>query len=421
MQIYVFNRVIGAVREEITVRIWMTIGLCLAIVITGWIGQSLFSQLDASTAQAAVPAVEAGTWEVQYADPQGRTLRGLKMIDTQTGYAVGGPDWGVGGDGLILKTTDGGNTWNTLSHPLTGWLHGLNCLDADRCWASGKLGYVLRTTDGGASWVRSSVPAYTGWLYSVGIVNENTLLVGGTQGEIFRSTNGGASWTLNDVDGNPNGGVVIWDFACFGETCYTASNGSKIYKTFNGGQTWNVSFNYPASDNLSIDCLNVDQCWVSGGSQYHGTVYYTSNANVNGNSTWVEQTRKANKTFFGIDVLPSGLGWTVGGQSSSGTTQLTGAAAYTPNGADWDTASVPDNTKEIWTVQMVDEYHGWAVTHGGKILVYRPAATPTPTVTPTETATATPTATETPTVTPTSTPTMTPEPILYQYFPVVTK
>ncbi|QLQ05310.1 MAG: hypothetical protein HZY76_03830 [Anaerolineae bacterium] len=45
---------------------------------------------------------------------------------------------------------------------------------------------------------------------------------------------------------------------------------------------------------------------------------------------------------------------------------------------------------------MLDEYHGWAVTHGGKILVYRPAATPTPTVTPTATATLTPTPTATP-------------------------
>lgn len=407
-------------------RIWMTIGLCLAIVMTGWVARGVFFQPSDPTAQAASPATAPGTWEIQYADPQGRTLRGLKMIDTQTGYAVGGPDWGVAGDGLILKTTDGGTTWVELSHPLTGWLHGLNCYDANRCWAAGKFGYILRTTDGGATWIRSNAPGYGGWLYAVGIVDENTILLGGTQGEIFRSTNAGVNWTLNDVDGNPNGGVVMWDFACFGETCYTASNGSKIYKSFNGGRTWRATFNYPAPDNLSIDCINLDQCWIGGGSQYHGTVYYTANASVEGDSTWTEQTRKANKVFFGISVLPNVVGWAMGGEHASGN-QMTGAATYTVNGADWESAFLPAGTKEVWAVQMLDEYHGWAVTHGGKILVYQPAATPTPTVTPTPTETETPTATPTNTATPTSTPTPTntptptPEPILYLYLPVVPK
>ncbi|QLQ05309.1 MAG: hypothetical protein HZY76_03825 [Anaerolineae bacterium] len=226
-------------------------------------------------------------------------------------------DWGVAGDGLILKTTDGGATWVEQAHPVTGWLHGLNCFDANRCWTAGKFGYILRTTNGGASWVRSSAR-----LRRLALLGRHRRRehhpVGRHAGEIFRSTNAGVNWTLNDVDGNPNGGVVMWDFACFdGVTCYTASNGSKVYKSSNGGRTWRVTFNYPAPDNLAIDCIDPNECWIGGGSQYHGTVYYAADAGVAGNSTWVEQTRKANKTFYGITVLPSRVGWAMGARVSA--------------------------------------------------------------------------------------------------------
>ena len=248
----------------------------------------------------------------------------------------------------------------------------------------------------------SQTPNYGGWLYSVGIVTPDTILLGGTQGEVFRSTNGGASWRLFDVDGGP-GGVVIWDFACFqGSTCYAAANGAKLYQSTDGGQSWSFFF-ASGADNTAIHCVSSDRCWMSGATATHGVVYYSAAAGST--APWDEQTRKSGRKFFGLAVLANGIGWAVGGEGAD--PHYSGALAYTANGQDWDTVAPPADASEFWDIELLDENHGWLVSHDGNIYRYRPPATPTPTVTDTPTATNTPTLTLTPTRTPTRTPTAT--------------
>ena len=374
------------------------VGLAAAVLTAGQSG-----------AQSVAPTgpAEAGAWQLQYSHPHAEaTMRGVKMLNNQVGYAVGGSDWypGNGGAfGIILKTTNGGATWTEQAHPATGWLHGLDCLDADTCWAAGQYGYILRTTNGGATWALSQTPDYGGWLYSVGIVTPNTILLGGTQGEVFRSTNGGASWQLFDADGGP-GGVVMWDFACFnGSTCYAAANGAKLYQSSDGGLSWSFHF-ATGADNTAIHCLSSSQCWMAGATASHGTVYFSANAG--GTSPWDQQTRKPDKKSCGVTVLPNGGGGAAGGEGAD--PNYAGALAYTENGQDWDSVSAPAGSKEFWDIELTDESHGWLVSHDGSIYSYVPAATPTPTATDTPTITPTPTAT--PTRTPTPTPTRTPTP-----------
>jgi len=98
--------------------------------------------------------------------------------------------------------------------------------------------------------------------------------------------------------------------------------------------------------------------------------------------------------------LANGVGWVVGGEGDD--PHYTGALAYTANGQDWDSVTAPAGAKEFWDIELLDENHGWLVSHDGSIYRYRPPATPTPT------ATYTPTVTPTPTMTPTRTPTLTP-------------
>lgn len=65
--------------------------------------------------------------------------------------------WGVGFHGSIIRTEDGGATWE-VSQPTTGegvQLEGVAFADADHGWAVGLGGLILRTTTGGASqWPR---------------------------------------------------------------------------------------------------------------------------------------------------------------------------------------------------------------------------------------------------------------------------
>ena len=126
------------------------------------------SGLPTRALQAAPPGLQAAPatgWQIQYWAPPGITLRSLKMINTQVGYAVGGPDWGYNGNPYVLKTTNGGVDWTRLALPdvISGWQGGIDCLDALRCIIVGTTGQASRTTDGGQTWaVRGVSPDYGG-------------------------------------------------------------------------------------------------------------------------------------------------------------------------------------------------------------------------------------------------------------------
>src|SRR4030042_762362 len=54
---------------------------------------------------------------------------------------------------LILKTTDGGMTWQPQSVPInTKRFFDVTCTDNQNAWTCGVLGEILHTTDGGANW-----------------------------------------------------------------------------------------------------------------------------------------------------------------------------------------------------------------------------------------------------------------------------
>ena len=67
------------------------------------------------------------------------------MLDDQTG-------WIVGDTGTILKTTNGGTSWDPLPSGVSSHLRGVFFLDADQGYACGDAGTILVTSDGGASW-----------------------------------------------------------------------------------------------------------------------------------------------------------------------------------------------------------------------------------------------------------------------------
>jgi photosystem II stability/assembly factor-like uncharacterized protein len=85
------------------------------------------------------------TWECQYGE-KGRHLFALDFIDEKTGYACGER-------GFLIKTTDGGNNWNTLSNTGTlNWLYGMTFTDENNGFAVGLNETVIRTRNGGKTW-----------------------------------------------------------------------------------------------------------------------------------------------------------------------------------------------------------------------------------------------------------------------------
>ncbi len=144
---------------------------------------------DANTAYAAGPSAilksaDAGaTWTTV---STAYSLQALWFTSPAIGF-------GVGPDGLILRTTNGGASWNVMNSTSTENLNAIHFYDADTGYVAGGTevinGVVLKTTDGGTTWHKQFVPVLSP-LYCIRTTG-NHAFTGGWGCFLFGTNNGG--------------------------------------------------------------------------------------------------------------------------------------------------------------------------------------------------------------------------------------
>lgn len=177
---------------------WLVVCPCLAAdPATALATRSLL--LDAQTIGNTVIAVGANghilrstdggsTWERAKA-PTPATLTGVHFPDAQHG-------WVVGHDAVILHSDDGGRTWTKQNggEDLQVSFLDVGFLDAQTGFAVGAYGQFLATTDGGRSWTQRRVIEEDYFLNRLSIGPAGTLYIAGEHGTLLRSTDRGLSW-----------------------------------------------------------------------------------------------------------------------------------------------------------------------------------------------------------------------------------
>ncbi len=127
-------------------------------------------------------------------------LRAVQFLDADIGYAVGD-------EGVILKTIDGGKTWELLPSGVRGSLRSVHMLTPLAGWVvgreelshgAGSAGIVLCTQDGGESWRRLYTDTIPG-LNHVRFGDANTGCMAGDGTDqyptgIFVTNDGGRHW-----------------------------------------------------------------------------------------------------------------------------------------------------------------------------------------------------------------------------------
>ena len=341
---------------------------------------------------AAAPDEVTGTddvsWSVQR--PQGQTVRDIHFIDSKRGWFVAGQS---DRDCVIMRTDDGGDTWNNLDCPVSQRPDTVFFVDEMTGWVVGGGGLILRTDNGGNGWGRQGSGTSSS-LTGVHALDKNHAWISTRGGEILRTTDGGADW---DREGTGlEGGLFDIHFFDHNHGWASGSAGL-IIRTQNGGRDWYKQRSGTDGVMTAIDFADIDVGWSVGNH-----IRFTNN----GGGTWRRQV-EVGKSLEGVAVVDREFVWAVGDE---GTMMLTrdGGATWTNEGnpRDWE-------RRGVTSVSAPDRGHMWAAATGGFIIrrIDTGAAPPPatelprlPTVTPTATDTLTPATPPTPTDTATPTP-----------------
>lgn len=293
-------------------------------------------------------------WEIQhYTSGTSKKLNAVHFVDDDTGWIVGGE----GGEypyantkSIILKTIDGGMTWDSLSFAVSSELQTIHFANSDTGWAAGTNGIILKTTDGGITWDSLLTHPFNKWS-SLFFLDSSTGWVAGTDStlehaDIMKTTDGGVNWNSVISDTTlPFSAIHFIDLDTGWATsafCYGDCWGN-IYKTTDGGVTWEEVFIDP--DELkSIYFIDNETGWAGGGRIFKTT---------DGGDTW-QSLSPYTQGFNSLKFNGSNTGWTVG---NYGIIYQSGDGGIT-----WDPQSKIFTDDDIQSVQFLDNDNGWAVS-----------------------------------------------------------
>jgi photosystem II stability/assembly factor-like uncharacterized protein len=138
--------------------------------------------------------------------------------------------------------------WDAQSSGTTASLRGVSAVSDRVAWASGARNTVLRTTDGGATWEPHPVPGADSLDFrSIRAADERTAFVASAgdgaagQARIYRTTDGGATWTLVLADTEKGAffdALALWDASHVVAVSDPVGGRMHIVVTDDGGRTW---------------------------------------------------------------------------------------------------------------------------------------------------------------------------------------
>jgi len=177
------------------------------------------------------------TWE-EYDPGTEIPIHSIWFQNKDVGFAVGGAS-SCGGTGctvpgsIILKTEDGGISWTEKSIPYA-WseLFDVYFTDSGTGYAVG-LGLKVKTTDGGETWTEFEI-GYAGIVKHISFSDENTGYICGLKGNLLKTTDAGENWEILNTNT-----TFFLNTVCFPDnnTGFLGLNGN-LMKSSDAGNTW---------------------------------------------------------------------------------------------------------------------------------------------------------------------------------------
>jgi photosystem II stability/assembly factor-like uncharacterized protein len=278
-------------------------------------------------------------------------LLGVWFYNTNTGMVCGQ-------NGLIMKTTNGGTNWSTLTTSITAQLNGIAMLDSVTALLGAADFNIYRTSNGGANW---TAVANTGTVVNrMDFINSSTGFVAAT-GKVYKTTDKGLTWTFSDLpiifgtrdisflDANTG-----WVSAAYSLGSPTFLYNNYVMKTTNSGASWTSVYsltNQFQPEFYAIDFNSASIGFMSG----IGAVRKTTD----GGTAWTSYPVGVPLPLLGMYFLNDMEGYAAG---------ATGLISKTTNGGVNWTVQPTTSTENLFDIMFTNNLTGWAVGTNGTIL-----------------------------------------------------
>ncbi len=203
----------------------------------------------------------------------------ITFLDSLTGFAI--TNLNSSNESYILKTTNGGDNWNINFTNTFGFVT-IQFINNDTGFTNA-FQTIYKSTNSGENWTGISLP---GDIFGedMFVLNNDTIWLvntNGLVGGVFRTTNGGTTWQrqLNLFGQNPNSVYM------YNKDIGFISNLTILYKTTNSGVNWTEIPGGPFTDIYFADSLT--------GWKSNGDIKYTNN----GGMSWTNQSLPSGGTI----------------------------------------------------------------------------------------------------------------------------
>lgn len=300
-------------------------------------------------------------WEWQNPYPQGYDLNDVQFLDSQIG-------WAVGDKGTIIKTTDGGISWEILNSGTNENLIQINVIDINVLWIVSSACLILNTNDGGDSWTQIAFDNTDELINGFFLEGGKGWIIGKEEYAytIFHTSNGGISWDIQVDDTtfllrkifflNENTGWVL------GEKYDSIPEGIVLH-TINGGESWELH-TFPYTYMEDIIFTDSENGWIVG---HQERIIFTSDGGV----SWTTQFwNEYGYIITGVDFIDSSYGWVAGYDILEGCNKLPFTMYTIDGGETWSERLWVDGIycySSLSDICFTDFNNGWVVGSDGII------------------------------------------------------
>lgn len=241
------------------------------------------------------------TWNLQYQDSllqQG--IKSIFAVDPLVVYAISN-------DGVAFFSNDGGITWETQKvHDNFETQHKIFFVNPTKGFLVGFNGRILVSDGEGLDW-QPLYDTFNTQIHAVDFVNSRVGWAGGRQfdgkGFLFKTTDGGYSWTPQGT-----GAGFIIDIAMLDELKGWAVGSDNVYRTIDGGKNW-TSFSFINRSQIrGVNFLNnnfgvIFDVWDSDTRKSYNYVTH------DGGENWTRHQLPETSTFFKLKFTDYTHGW----------------------------------------------------------------------------------------------------------------